>query len=119
MLGHASAFAVGGPVSSRTDTWSAAAGELCQSDGSQHRMPEANLAEIERKLDAGEWLGPGQVAALFNTSRTSVDRWLRSGRITYRRGPTGRRELNPADVRRELDEYRQERRNGTDGPRTG
>ena len=77
-------------------------------------MQDDKLAEIERKLDAGEWLRPGEVALLFDTTRTSIDRWIRAGRIAYRRrGPAGYRVLNPEDVRRELDEYRRERRNGT------
>lgn len=78
-------------------------------------MPDEDLAEIERKLDAGEWLRPGQVAALFDTSRMSIHRWMDAGRIRYRRrGPRQDRVLNPEDVRRELDEYRRERRNGTE-----
>lgn len=77
-------------------------------------------AEIECRLDAGEWLRPGEVAVLLDTSRTSIIRWLAAGRITYRkRGPRGDRFLNPADVRRELDEYRRERRNGTGEPGGG
>lgn len=68
--------------------------------------------ELERKLDAGAWLRPGEVALLFDTSRQSVDRWIRSGKISYRRQPAGWRILNPVDVRRELDEYRRERRSG-------
>ncbi|HEV2928302.1 MAG TPA: helix-turn-helix domain-containing protein [Propionibacteriaceae bacterium] len=76
-------------------------------------MPDDELAAIERRLDDGEWLRPGEVAALFGTTRTSIHRWLRAGRIRHRRrGPRQDRFLNPEDVRRELDEYRRERRNG-------
>lgn len=68
-------------------------------------------AELERRLDAGEWLQPGDVAALLDTTRASIDRWIKAGRIGYRRrGPAGYRVLKPEDVRRELDEYRRERR---------
>lgn len=76
-------------------------------------MADEDLAEIERRLDAGEWLRPGQVAALFHTSRTSIHRWMSAGRIRYRRrGPRRDRVLNPDDVRRELAEYRRELSNG-------
>jgi hypothetical protein len=64
-------------------------------------------AEIEARLDRGEWLRVGDVAALLNTSRWSVDRLLRSGAIGHRKhGGRGWRELDPVDVRRELDNYR-------------
>lgn len=68
-------------------------------------------AAVERRLDAGEWLRPGEVAVLFDAGRATIDRWIKAGRIGYRRrGPAGYRVLKPEDVRRELDEYRRERR---------
>lgn len=78
-------------------------------------MRTPDPAELERRLDSGAWLRPTEVAMLFGRSRQSIDRWIRAGKIAYRRDPSGRRELKPEDVRRELDEYRRERRNGTDG----
>lgn len=76
-------------------------------------MAEPDAAAIERKLDAGEWLRPGEVAVLFEAHRATVDRWIKAGRLRYRRrGPAGYRVLKPEDVRRELEEYRRERRNG-------
>jgi hypothetical protein len=75
------------------------------------RMREHDLAELQRRLDAGEWLRPGEVAALLETTRASIDRWIRAGRLGYRsRGPGGHRVINPDDVRKELDAYRQEHR---------
>lgn len=74
-------------------------------------MPDHDLADLERRLSAGEWLRPGEVAALLDTSRASIDRWIRAGRIGFRRrGPGGHRLLNPEDVRKELHEYRREHR---------
>lgn len=71
--------------------------------------------DIERKLDAGEWLRPGEAAELLGTSRTTVHRWLTDGRVRYRQRPLStRRELHPEDVRRLLDEYRREH-GGTGG----
>lgn len=69
--------------------------------------------EIQARLDRGEWLTPGQVAELFGTTRSSVDRWIRAGVVGYRQTPSRRRECDPVDVRRELAEYRT-RREGPD-----
>jgi hypothetical protein len=64
--------------------------------------------EIERRLAAGEWLRPGDVALLLKVDRRTVDRLLRAERIRYRLVPgTGRyRECHPDDVQRELDDRR-------------
>lgn len=78
-------------------------------------MADRDTAAIEARLDAGEWLRPGDVAILFNTSRTSVHRWLASGMIRYRRTPGGHRVCHPGDVRRELDAYRREHGGGDEG----
>jgi hypothetical protein len=83
-------------------------------------MPEPDRAGLERRLDAGKWLRLSEVAHLLDASRASVDRWVRDGRFRYRRrGPRGDRFLHPEDVRRELDEYRRERRNGVAEPGDG
>lgn len=66
--------------------------------------------EIERRLDAGEWLRPGEVAILLDVSRSTVTRMLdpKNPAIRFRQiSGTGRhRQLNPEDVRRELDARR-------------
>lgn len=87
------------------------------------KMAAPDPDEVERRLGAGEWLKPGEVAALFNTTRFSVDRWLRNGarmggqrhRIGYRETPGGHRECDPADIQRLLALYRQ-RRTASDDP---
>lgn len=67
-----------------------------------------DLADLERRLDAGEWLRPGQVATLLDISRGTVHNKLTSGEIRSRRKGGGiQRICNPADVRRLLDESRQ------------
>lgn len=73
-------------------------------------MTDERATEIERRLDAGEWLRPGDAGVLFGRNRFTVAYWLRKGLIRYRRTPGGQRECNPVDVRRLLDEYRTERR---------
>lgn len=71
-------------------------------------------AEIERRLDAGEWLRPGEVAVLLKASRATIHRWIDVGRFRYRQ--RGRiRFLRPEDVRRELDDFRRERGGDSDG----
>lgn len=68
-------------------------------------------ADLERRLSAGEWLLPGQVAKLLGVDRSTVVRMLappESPRIRYRERPgSGRyRECHPEDVRRELEARR-------------
>lgn len=68
------------------------------------------VEDLERRLAAGEWLRPGDVARLLGVARTSVVRMLNADppQIRYRLKPgTGRhRECHPDDVRRELDARR-------------
>lgn len=70
----------------------------------------ATAEEIERRLNAGEWLRPGDVAILLDVSRSTVTRMLdpKSPVIRFRTIPgSGRhRELHPDDVRRQLIERR-------------
>lgn len=74
-------------------------------------MPD-DVQAIERRLDAGEWLRPGEVAKLLGVGgrplgRTTVHRYLKSGRIRYRnRGGGTQRECHPDDVRELLAEAR-------------
>ena len=60
--------------------------------------------EIERRVRAGEWPTPGDVATLLDVGRKTVDRMLTAGLIRYRVKPgTGKhRECHPDDVLREL-----------------
>lgn len=70
--------------------------------------PASNEADaIKARLDAGEWLGPNDIAKLFGTHRSTVSRWLTRGvrlagkpfKIGYRESPGGWREADPADIR--------------------
>lgn len=63
-------------------------------------------AEIERRLDAGEWLGPSAVAKLLGVSRTTVHRLFEDEKLAYRTTPGGQRRADPADVRRMLEQTR-------------
>jgi excisionase family DNA binding protein len=67
----------------------------------------AEQAELERRLNAGEELSPGEVAALLGVGRTTVHDMIRAGKIRYTKTPGGHRRCNPDDVRRLLDERRQ------------
>jgi len=70
-------------------------------------LSEDRAADIERRLDAGEWLRPGDVGVLFGRTRYAVDDWMNAGKLRFRRSPGGHREAHPEDVRRLLDEQRQ------------
>lgn len=71
-----------------------------------------DIAELERRLNAGDWLLIGEAAAVLGISRATVDRLLTAGTIGHRirPGAGSYRECNPTDVRRLLDERRRERR---------
>lgn len=60
--------------------------------------------EIERRLDAREWLKAGQIATLLNVDPATVHRWFAAGRLPYRErgGEGGQREADPAAVRARL-----------------
>ena len=61
---------------------------------------------LERRVRAGEWLTPGEVAVLLGASRATVDRMLTAEppQLAYRFKPgTGRhREIQPESVLAEL-----------------
>lgn len=69
-----------------------------------------DVADVERRLDAGEWLSPGQVAALLGVARNTVHALLKAGTIRHRVKPGvgAYRECNPEDVRKLLDARREE-----------
>lgn len=67
-------------------------------------MVEAEREELERRLDAGEWLTPGEAAKLIGVSRSKMHLMLKAGDVRWKNKPRSRhRVVNPADVRRELD----------------
>ena len=86
-------------------------------DAEATRRKREKIAEVERRLDEGEWLKIGDLMVLFDASRSMVDRWLRNGvtiggqRIVlgYQLLPGDIREVDPADVRRLLAERRKRR----------
>lgn len=62
-----------------------------------------NADELRARLAAGEWLRTGEVAVLFGTRRSTVDGWLRRGRLRFRTHPvSGYRTCDPDDVQRLL-----------------
>ncbi len=63
-----------------------------------------DLDALERRLNAGEWLLMGEVAALLGVGRTTVHRMLNAGAIRYRTRPGSGsyRECHPDDVRQQL-----------------
>lgn len=64
----------------------------------------AEVADVQRQLDAGVWLRPGAAAKLFGTDRWQIDDWIKAGKFRYRRTVGGHREVHPEDVRALLDE---------------
>jgi excisionase family DNA binding protein len=74
-------------------------------------------AALEQRLEAGEWLLPGDAAKLLGLSRSTVTRYIRDGAIGHKRKPGSRYRLaNPLDVRRLLEESRIEHRGVDDSP---
>ena len=71
------------------------------------------IQKLEGKLDAGEWLSPGQVAELLGVSRSTAQRLFNNGEIGHRKKPGGYRYGNPEDVRRHLQAARTEYRGET------
>jgi len=77
-------------------------------------------AELERRVDAGEWLRISELAELFGKHRGTVHRWVtKYGLIAHRpSSPAGGRaalECDPVDVRAQLAKLRQVRRGPTHG----
>jgi hypothetical protein len=73
--------------------------------GAMIRPRRDDVATLRARLDADEWLLPGEVGELFGKSRFTVRNWLNAGKLGYRRTPGNQRECNPEDVRRLLAEY--------------
>jgi hypothetical protein len=87
-------------------------------------MTNGTAADIERRLNDGAWLKPGEVAVLFDRSRWAVVGWLKNGLriggeryyLGYRETVGGHREIDPHDVRAALDAYRTVRQRRTAEP---
>lgn len=77
-----------------------------------NRPKRADVATLRARLEAGEWLLPGEVGALFGKDRYAADNWINAGRISVRRTPGRVRECNPADVLALLREYERVQRAG-------
>jgi hypothetical protein len=77
-------------------------------------MTTWGAADVEKRLNDGAWLKPGEVATLFGKSRWAVINWIKTGvkigderyRIEARPTTGGHRELNPAHVKAALDALR-------------
>jgi excisionase family DNA binding protein len=69
--------------------------------------PARTRDELLAALDNDEWLQIGEAAVVIGMSRSTVHRMVRNGKIRVRRRPSsgvaGQRELNPEDVRREME----------------
>ncbi|MEU7170276.1 hypothetical protein ABZ949_02145 [Micromonospora tulbaghiae] len=78
------------------------------------------IADLERRVRAGEWLKTGSVAKLLGMGRTKVHTLLASGEIGYRLLPGAavkpQRECDPADVLRLLDQRRRVHHGPTTSP---
>lgn len=70
------------------------------------------VAELEARVRAGEWLKTGPVAVLLGMGRTKVHTLVKQGVIGHRKIPGAprkpQRECNPKDVLRLLEEGRRE-----------
>jgi hypothetical protein len=70
------------------------------------------VAELEARVRAGEWLKTGPVAVLLGLGRTKVHMLVKQGVIGHRKIPGApqkpQRECNPKDVLRLLEERRRE-----------
>lgn len=73
-------------------------------------------AALEKRVKAGEWLRIGDAAKVLGVGRTKMHTLAASGVIGYRTEPHSRYRLcNPKDIRKLLDESRQEKRGPVEG----
>lgn len=77
----------------------------------------SDSTDLQRRLDAGERLSPGEAAELLGIHRSTVDRMLKSGALAYyvKPGSGEHREVDPESLRAEL-ARRAERHGGEDQP---
>ncbi len=59
------------------------------------------IADLERRLAADEWLGASDLAKLFGRDETTIQRWAARGWLKHTKEPgqTGKFLFDPADVR--------------------
>lgn len=71
-------------------------------------MAETDVAELERQVRAGEWLGPVDIARLLRVDRKTVHNWMTATPpiIRSRRRGLRNREGHPGDVLRQLEDQR-------------
>jgi hypothetical protein len=71
-------------------------------------MAEVDVAELERQVRAGVWLGPTAVGKLLGLSRWTIAAWMDAKPPTIRSTRYGlrNRRCDPLDVVRILDERR-------------
>lgn len=73
------------------------------------RLTPEQRAGLEKRLEAGEWLRPNDVAAVLGLSRSTVQRMMKIGEIGYRVHPPSRyRYANPEHVQKLLRDIRRE-----------
>ncbi len=70
--------------------------------------PAQRRADLERRLDAGEWLTVPEVADLFGVHRNTPHRWGLRTRLSSPKGGTSARLCHPDDVRALLRKVRGE-----------
>ncbi|MET8278315.1 hypothetical protein [Micromonospora sp. NPDC005174] len=89
-------------------------------DEQRAKHPEDEVADLERRARAGEWLKTGSVATLLGMGRTKVHTLVKSGVIGHRKIPGApqkpQRECNPVDVLRLFDERRRAFRGDSEDP---
>lgn len=73
------------------------------------RLTPEQRAGLEKRLEAGEWLRPSDVAGVLGLSRSTVQRMMKIGNIGHRVHPPSRyRYANPEHVLKLLREIQRE-----------
>lgn len=89
-------------------------------DEQRAKSPQDEVADLERRARAGEWLKTGAVATLLGMGRTKVHTLVKGGIIGHRKIPGApqkpQRECNPVDVLRLLEERRRAYRGESEDP---
>ncbi len=82
-------------------------------DGQADADPARDLAEIERRLEAGEWILVSELARLFGVHHTTAHRWVAKKKLIRSRptspaGGTTPLLCHPDDVKALLKKHRGE-----------